>query len=72
MNFLTKLWNWLNGNKTVIGLVLLALIAQPFFKQIVPEASIWYQAIQWIAGLLAGVGAVHKLVKANTQPGPTA
>jgi hypothetical protein len=72
MNFLTKLWNWLNGNKTVIGLVILTLIQQAFFKQLLPETSVWYQAIQWFAGILAGVGIVHKIAKANTEPGPTA
>jgi hypothetical protein len=72
MNIFTKIWNWLNGNKTVIGLTLLALTNQSFFKQLLPDHTVLYQAIQWLAGLLAGGGIVHKLAKANTQPGPTA
>ena len=72
MTWLTKIWNWLNGNKAVLGLAILALIQQAFFKSLLPETSIWYQALQWIAGILAGVGVVHKLAKANTEPGPTA
>ena len=70
MNIFTMIWNWLNGNKTILGLFVLAMIQQPFFTQFVPQASALWQALNWIFGLLATGGALHKLVKSNTAPGP--
>ena len=70
MNFLENIWNWLNGNKTTIGLVLQWLLAQVFFKDLVPEGTFIFQFVQWLSGLLIGGGVLHKFVKATTAPGP--
>ena len=70
MSWLEKLWNWLNGHKTLFGLVLLQV------GQWMPEGIVVLgfipakEAVLWLAGILAGTGVVHKLFKANTDPGP--
>ena len=58
----TKAWN---GNKTVIGGSLLALFL--FLKSQHPEWPIWQEGwftiVEYLLGLLAGVGIVHKGIK---------
>lgn len=68
MNIFQAIWNWLNGNKTIIGLFIAWLVSKVWFVDIVgaPIAEI----LEYIGGLLAGVGVAHKIAKANTQPGP--
>ena len=66
MDYLKKLWNWLNGNKTLFGALILLLLQYG----IVPEHTFLYEFLIWLGGLLAGTGAVHKLFKANTKPEP--
>jgi hypothetical protein len=68
---MAALWNWFNGNKMIFGLFLL------FLAQNVPsDMLIWVIPLKalfdWVGGILTGVGAVHKLIKSNTQPGPNA
>lgn len=47
-----KVWEWLNGNKTIICAVLLSLISQPFIAEhIQPEL------LEWIKWILTGLGA---------------
>lgn len=70
MDWLIAIWNWLNGNKTIIGLVLTNLAA------LIPEGISVFglfdlkAGILWLAGIFMGTGIVHKFVKANTDPGP--
>jgi len=70
MNWLQAIWNFLNGNKTVIGMALLWL------AQYIPADTMLFGFIpvkalcEWIGGLLTGVGVVHKFAKSNTDPGP--
>lgn len=66
--FFTNIWNWLNGNKTTIGLVLGYLIGQTWFDSLVGPPAV--DAISWIANTFLGVGLVHKAIKATTDPGP--
>lgn len=66
--FFTATWNWFNGNKTTIGLVLGYLLGQTWFSHLIgPEAL---DALNWVAATFLGVGITHKLIKANTEPGP--
>ena len=69
METIKKIWNWLNGNKTVIGLFLITLLSQPWFADILPVTSTAYQILYWAAGILAAGGVAHKIVKATTEPG---
>lgn len=69
MTFIEKVWNFLNGNKTVIGMALLWLaeyIPADMMLWVIPVKAI----LQWIGGLLTGVGVAHKIAKSNTDPGP--
>lgn len=61
MKILKSFWEWLNGNKTLFGALLLALLAHG----IVPEGTIWYEVLKWLAGILTGGGIIHKIVKKN-------
>ena len=70
MNWLEAIWNWLNGNKTIFGVLLLQL------GQWLPEGIVWFgfipvkEAVLWLGGILAGTGILHKIGKATTEPGP--
>ena len=69
MGFFEKLWNYLNGNKTVIGLFLAWLLTKAWFTGLIgPVVSevLDYAVTTFILG-----GMAHKVMKANTQPGPT-
>ena len=54
-----KLWDWFNGNKTVIGALILAVLG----TGILGEHTFAYQVLIWLGGLLAGGGLVHKVAK---------
>ena len=49
-----KIWNFIDGNKTVLGLVVLELATAPF----IPEKAI--SSIEWFGGVLTTVGVIHK------------
>ena len=66
MGFLTQLWNWLNGNKTFFGMAILLVLQQGWL----PSDTIYFEMLQWLAGLLTGGGLLHKLKKANTKAEP--
>ena len=64
-------WNWLNGNKTIFGLVILQIAtAIPSDTSIagIPIVPI----LQWVGGTLTGAGVIHKIVKSDTTPTPSA
>ena len=54
-----KIWEWLNGNKTVIGALILAVLG----VGIIGEHTLAYQILLWLGSLLAGGGLVHKVIK---------
>jgi len=54
-----KLWEWLNGNKTIIGTLILAIAG----TGLIPDHTVLYQFLLWAGGLLAGGGLVHKVAK---------
>lgn len=59
MNFLLKIWEWFNGNKTIIGAVLISATTLPFIASHPDLVA----ALQWIGGILAGTGIAHKITK---------
>jgi hypothetical protein len=64
MATLLAIWNWFNGNKTNIGLLLLAL------SKIVPPGVIVFgydlqTFLVWAGGALTTVGVAHKIVKSQ-------
>ncbi len=59
---ITKIWDWLNGNKTTIGFALLTAAGHIPEETVVfdiPVASVLY----WVGGLLTGGGLTHKVKK---------
>jgi Ca2+/Na+ antiporter len=72
IDFIVKIWNWFNGNKTVIGLVLLQVASM------VPEGVNVFglfdlkAGLIWLGNFFGGVGILHKIAKANFRPEPTA
>ena len=65
MNFLKTLWEWFDGNKTIIGTLILAVLS----TGIIPDGTFLFQFLSWLGGLLAGVGVVHKLAKGTHNTG---
>lgn len=65
---LVKIWNWLNGNKTIIGLVIGFLITQEWFITFVGQQVI--DILVWVATTFLGAGIAHKITKANTTAEP--
>lgn len=54
-----KIWAWFNGNKTLFGALILTLVAQGVFG----DSGFWFDLFNWLGGILAGVGVLHKVVK---------
>lgn len=56
-------WDWLNGNKTIFGTLILTIAS------LVPDGVMIFDlfdlksALLWLGGILGGVGVVHKVVK---------
>ena len=65
MDFLKKIWAWLDGNKTLIGTLLLVLLQQG----VVPEHTFVYDFLSWVANILVGGGLVHKIAKGTSNTG---
>lgn len=55
---MTKIWEWFNGNKTIIGTLLLTIT-----PILLGDHTFAYQFLMWLGGILAGVGVVHKIGK---------
>ena len=64
----SKIWGWLNGNKTTIGLVLGYLLSKQWFDNLVGSDVV--DALNWIAVTFIGVGIAHKAIKSDTTPEP--
>ena len=56
---LKKIWDWLNGNKTAIGALCLALAG----SGLIGEQTLAYTLLVWLGGVLGGVGVIHKIAK---------
>ena len=61
MNTVKLILNWLNGNKTFFGMIILLFLQQGF----IPSEGFLYDFLQWLGNLLAGVGVLHKIGKAT-------
>lgn len=66
-----KIWNWLNGNKIEFGLVLAWLASKipPSLPLFGLEWLSWKEVLEALAGVLTGVGVIHRIAKSNTDPG---
>lgn len=67
-NILQSIWNWFNGNKTTIGLVIGFLLSKTWFTNWLGVDAT--EVLTWAAETFVSVGLVHKVVKANTLPEP--
>jgi len=56
------IWDWLNGNKTLLGTLLLTVTPILF-----GDHTFVFQLFMWLGGLLAGGGVVHKLAKGKNN-----
>lgn len=59
------LWEWLDGNKTIIGTMILAFVG----TNIVPSHTFAYAFLQWLGGFMAAGGMVHKVIKGRANTG---
>jgi len=66
--FFESVWNWLNGNKTTIGLVLGYVVGKQWFIDLVGADVV--DALNWLALTFIGLGITHKVVKADTTAEP--
>lgn len=70
----TKIWNWLDGKKTIIGLVMLWLSDRIWLKEFIPDGPIEGMCLDtliYIGGALAGLGFAHKIIKtSDNKPYP--
>jgi len=63
------LWNWLNGNKTIFGMVILSIAQSiPADTEVIGIPLV--PVLNWLGGILTGAGVVHKMAKATTTPEP--
>ncbi len=72
MDFLKKVWEWLQGRKTAIGALILLLIQQEWFLRFLPDGDVESSVI-WGLGILGSiltgvgiVGQVNKSMKKET------
>ena len=58
MKILTDIWEWLNGNKTLIGAVILTVLS----RGLIPEGTL-FSILDILGQFLVGGGLVHKFIK---------
>lgn len=59
------LWDWLDGNKTIIGTLILAVLS----TGILPDNTFAYDFFQWLGSGLAAGGLIHKALKGRANTG---
>ena len=52
------IWDWFNGNKTIIGTLILTVT-----PMLLGDHTLGFQFLMWLGGIMAGGGVVHKLAK---------
>jgi len=60
MEILTKMWKWLDGNKTIIGTFLLLLLAKFGNNWFTPDVI---EVLNWVLVTLTGASFVHHVKK---------
>ena len=58
-----KFWNWINGNKTLIGSIAMLVINSDYISGMITDPSL-YTLLQGIAMAMLAGGLGHKVVKA--------
>ena len=61
-----KFLNWINGNKTLIGTVLMLIVNSDYIASLITNPDL-YTLAQGIAGIIFGIGLTHKVKKAITK-----
>jgi hypothetical protein len=67
LRILIIIWQWLEGNKTVLGLVLITIAGEMDSGYLETNYFKWF--IEFIGGLLMGVGVGHKLLRGRANTG---
>lgn len=60
MNFLQKIWAFLDGNKTIIGTFLLLLLSKFGAGWVSPQML---EVVIWVIGTITGASFVHHVSK---------
>lgn len=60
-----KIWAWLDGNKMLIGTLLLLLVERGVFG----DAGFLFAFMTWFSTGLAGGGFIHKIAKGISNTG---
>jgi len=63
--FFKKIWTWLDGNKTLFGMLLMVLVGEGVFG----DSGILFELMTWLGRLLTGGGVLHKLAKGTSNTG---
>ena len=63
--FFQAILKWLDGNKTILGTLILVMVEGGIFGT---EGTL-YSIMVWLGGLLAGIGVVHKGIKGTSNTG---
>ena len=61
-----KFLNWINGNKSLIGAILMLVVNSDYIASLITNADL-YTLAQGIAGIIFGIGLTHKVKKAITK-----
>ena len=56
------LWDWFNGNKTIIGTLILTVT-----PMLLGDHTLAFEFLMWLGGILAGTGVVHKALKGKNN-----
>jgi hypothetical protein len=56
---MNKVIEFLNGKKTIIGLVLLQVATMPLVASHTEIATV----LQWVGGIFTGTGFIHRMMK---------
>ncbi len=66
MNTVKSVWSWFDGNKTLIGAIILLFVNEPGDLFGIPIAE---QLFLWLGNLLVSGGLAHKLLKGTKNTG---
>ena len=61
-----KFLNWINGNKSLIGAILMLIVNSDYIASLITNPDL-YTLAQGIAVLIFGIGLAHKTKKAITK-----